>query len=54
MQNVGTNDMVGRVPRSQPIQTLIESTQVNVGSSVSGLLNEDTQSQGFQPSTKST
>ena len=52
--------MVGRVPQSQPIQTLIESTQVNVGSSSSGLLNEegllneDTQSQGFQPSTKST
>ena len=31
--------MVGRVPQSQPIQTLIES---NVGSSASGLLNEDT------------
>ena len=36
--------MVGRVPQSQPIQTLIESTQVNVGSSANGLLNEDNQS----------
>ena len=60
MQNVETKGMVGRVPQSQPIQTLIESTQVNVGSSSSGLLNEegllneDTQSQGFQSSTKST
>ena len=54
MQNVKTKGMVGKVPQSQPIQTLIESIQVNVGSSASGLLNEDTQSQGFQPSQPST
>ena len=54
MQNIGTNGTIDRVTQFQHFQTINESTHVNVGPNVNGLVNEDTRSQLSEPPNGST